>query len=305
LKPYFVRSDDTTLEIWSGKRIQHGDEARSDWQRALKSDVREATSRWVMPADPVLAGYYDSTTSPFDTDVENSLFTNLGETMPRNFNTLRFERGTGTPQASPVPIDLVSGHLHYYRYSVGGTWTTWRPAQTIARWTNVPRRISDDTNTGTARPVWFALRQANSDGLVSVENVDVLRPGQPFGLSIVVHKPKNRSHQAITNSEFVVDGVIAAFHNDPLSDQLVSALRPKLPAVTESELRHALSRLTGPLFPTPAARFYADGSLRCLDPDDNRCWLGQYTVCQDSTSKCLEVSGELFTIQHMHSDRQP
>ena len=60
--------------------------------------------------------------------------------------------------------------------------------------------------TDTARPVWFALRQANTDGLVSIQNVDTLRPGAPFGVRIVVHTTNNRSHKAITNSEFVVDG---------------------------------------------------------------------------------------------------
>jgi hypothetical protein len=88
----------------------------------------------------------------------------VGETMPRTFTALRFERGTGTPPPPPTPIDLISGHLHYYRYQVGGPWTTWKPDQTDARWTHVPRRLS--VGADTARPVWFALRQANADGLV-------------------------------------------------------------------------------------------------------------------------------------------
>jgi hypothetical protein len=258
-----------------------------------------------MPANPIFAGYYD-TTSPVVTDVENSPFTNMGETMPRDFTALRFERGTGRPEPPPVPIDLIRGHLHYYRYSVGGPWATWQPDLTIARWTHVPRRISVDTET--ARPVWFALRQANSglcqansDGLVSIENVGALRPGRPLVFALSCTPRKNRSHKAITNSEFVIDGTIAAFRHDSPSDELVAALLPKLPTVTEPELRHALSRLAGPVFPTPAVQLYENGCLRCFHPDDERCWLGEYTVRQDSTSQWLEVSGALFTIRPIQS----
>lgn len=300
MKPYFVRSDEATIEIWSGKRIQHGDEARSDWQRAVKSDVRQAASRWTMPPDATLAGYYNTTSSDI-TDAENSLFTNMGETMPRSFTTLRFERGTGTPKSPPVPIDLISGHLHYYRYSVGGPWTTWGPDQTIARWRHVPRRVS--VGTDTARPVWYALRYANSDGAVTVENVAALQPGAIFGLRIIVHTTKTRSHMAISNSEFVIDGTIAAFHHDPLSDELVAALLSKLPTVTEPDLRHALSRLAGPVFPTPAVQISKNGSLR-INPADDRCWLGEYTVRQDSTSQWPELSGQLFTIRPAHPGQQ-
>jgi hypothetical protein len=297
VNPYVVRSDNATVEIWSGKRIQHGDEARSDWQRALKAELRRTFSLLDIPADPLLAGHYNST-SPIVTDTENTLFTNVGETMPRTFTALRFERGTGTPPPPPIPIDLISGHLHYYRYQVGGPWTMWKPDQTIARWTHVPRRLS--VGADTARPVWFALRQANADGLVSVSSDDALAPATNYGVRITVHTTKSRSHKAISNSEFVIDGTIAAFHRDQLSDELVAALLPKLPTVTERELRHALSCCAGPVFPTPAVQISKNGLIQ-ISPDDDRCWLGEYAVRQDSTSRWPELTGELFTICPINS----
>jgi hypothetical protein len=292
VNPYFVRSDNATVEIWSGKRIQHGDEARSDWQRALKAELRRTFSLLDIPVDALLAGHYNST-NPIVTDTENSLFTNVGETMPRAFTALRFERGTGTTPPPPIPIDLISGHLHYYRYQVGGPWTTWKPDQTIAHWAHVPRRLS--VGADTARPVWFALRQANADGLVCTSSDGTLEPGTNFGVRITVHTTKNRSHKAISNSEFVIDGTIAAFHHDQLSDELVAALLPKLPTVTEREFRHALSCCAGPVFPTPAVQIFKDGSVQ-INPADDRCWLGEYTVRQDTTSRWPELTGELFTI---------
>jgi hypothetical protein len=156
VNPYFVRADNATVEVWSGQRIQHGNEGRDNWQRALKAELRRDFSRLDIPSDALLAGHYN-TTSPIVTDTENSLFTNMAETMPRAFTALRFERGAGIPPEPPIPIDLTSGHLHYYRYQVGGLWTTWKPDQTLARWARVPRRLPGDD---TARPVWFALRQS-------------------------------------------------------------------------------------------------------------------------------------------------
>ena len=291
MNPYFVRADNATVEVWSGQPIQHGNDGRGNWQRALKAELRRDFSRLDIPADALLAGHYNST-SPIVTDTENSLFTNLAETMPRAFTALRFERGVGIPPEPPIPIDLISGHLHYYRYQVGGLWTTWKPDQTLARWARVPRRLRGDD---TARPVWFALRQANADGVVSVSSDDALKRGTNFGVRITVHATKHRSHNPISNSEFVIDGTIAAFHDDQLSDELVAALLPKLPAVTELEFRHALSCSAGPLFPTPAVQMPRSGYVQ-INPADDRCWLGEYTVRQDSTSGWPELTGELFSI---------
>lgn len=293
MKPYYVRSDPTTVEIWAGKRIQHGDEARSEWQRALKNEIRQASSSWEVPAGATLAGHYN-TTSPVITDVENSLFTNVGETLPRSFNSLRFERGVGAIALPPVPVDLVSGHLHYYRYCIGGDWTTWVPDRTVARWTRVPRRLSEGSDT--ARPVWFALRLANVEMAGAVEADGILEPGEKFGIRVIVHATKTRSHVAIANSEFVIDGSIAAFHRDPLSDGIVAALLPKLPNVTQPELRNALGQLAGPVFSTPAVQISRNGSVQ-INPADENCWLGVYEVHRDSTSQWPEFSGELFTIR--------
>lgn len=298
MNPYVIRTHGSTVEIWSGKRIQHGDEARSDWQRALKSDVREAFTQLHAADGAILAGHYNST-SPVKTDTENSLYTNMAETIPRAFTTLRFERGIGAPQPPPEPIEPISGHLHYYRYAVDQAWTAWEPDRMLARWSHVPRRLA--VGTDTARPVWFALRQANARGVVWVSRDCMLQPEENFGIRVVVHTAKGRSHKAISNSEFVIDGVIAAFHGDSPSNELIAAMLPKLPSVTEAELCEVLGRLAGPVFPTPAVEIALNGAVR-LNPADERCWLGEYTVRQDSTSQWPEVSGELFSLRPASGD---
>ncbi|AGB27399.1 hypothetical protein Mycsm_07307 (plasmid) [Mycobacterium sp. JS623] len=296
-RQYVIRGDDAVVEMWSGKRVQHGSDVRSDWQKSLKEALRDALSKLDTSHSTVLAGHYSSTTPVAARmgDAENSLYTNLAETIPRAFTTLRFERGHSSPKSPPTPIELPSGHLHYYRYSVGGTWTSWEPDRTLARWARVPRRIADGTDT--ARPVWFALREANARRLVSVAGDCALEEDARFGVRVTVHAAKNKSHIAITNSEYGIDGVIAAFHDDHLSDELVAAMLPKLRSVSEDELRRALGSVAGPVFPTAAVEVSAQGAVR-INPADERCWVGEYSVRRDdSVGRYPEISGELFTIR--------
>ena len=147
---------------------------RHDWQKVLKAELKAALSQLEMPAGVAFTGFYDST-DPRIADTENSLFTNLLESMPRGVSLLRFEQGRAGLPAPPVDIDRIGGDLHYYRYTVGGQWTTWEPAETLARWDRVPRRLPDD---GSARPVRFALREANADRLVWLSTVDLERRTQ-------------------------------------------------------------------------------------------------------------------------------
>ena len=268
MNPYFVRANTTTVEVWSGQRIQHGNEGRDNWQRALKAELRQNFSRLDIPADALLAGHYN-TTSPIVTDTENSLFTNMAETMPRAFTALRFERGAGILPEPPIPIDLTSGHLHYYRYQVGGLWTIWKPDQTLARWVHIPRRLRGDD---TARPVWFALRQANANGLVAVSSDDALEPGTNFGVRITVHATKHRLHNPISNSEFVIDGTIAAFHHDQLSDELVATFSPSCPPLLTSNSATPSAALRGRCSRPPRSRFPETATCKSIPPTTGSGW---------------------------------
>jgi hypothetical protein len=186
------------------------------------------------------------------------------------------DTSVGTPQGEPpVPIDLIGGHLQYYRYQVGGEWTKWEPDETLARWHRLPRQLPDD---GSARLVWFALRHANADRLVSISGAG-LEPRANFGLRLTVHATNRGPRNAISYSENLVDGTIAAFHNDRYSDVLSSVLAPKLPGVTDEELRGALNHPMEPLFATPAIIHTTTGFIQ-ISPADERCSLGELTIRQ-------------------------
>ena len=293
MEPFAIRATDNTVEVWSGYRIQFGDQERHEWQKALKAELKRLFQGWASLAVPVsvpLVGYYDST-NPAISDTENSLFTNLRESMPRGFKSLRFEHGTTTPPAPPVPINLIDGHLHYYRYQVGGEWIRWEPNQTLATWDRIPRRLAAD---GSARPAWYPLRDANANGLICLTK-HTLNPDAHFGLRLTVHATKTGPSNAISYSEELIDGTIAAFHNDRYSPELLSALAPKSPSVPVDELRRALDHPVGPLITTPAIHA-ARGRIQ-ISPADERCRLGELTIRQDSTSPWPELSGELFTIR--------
>ena len=57
MKPFFVRAAGTTVEVWSGYRIQFDRQERHDWQKVLKAELKEALSRLAMPVDAPFTGY--------------------------------------------------------------------------------------------------------------------------------------------------------------------------------------------------------------------------------------------------------
>jgi len=298
LEPYVIRSQHTVVELWSGYRIQFGGMERHDWQKALKRELKQALARLPLADGQPFCGFYDSTDGRV-ADAENSLFTNLLESMPAAVKAMRFDQGRGEVPAPPVPIDLIGGHLHYYRYSVGDRWCAWEPGEVVARWHRVPRRLPDD---GSARPVWFALREALVAGVVQ-SPLGHLEPKGQFGLRLTVHATKMGPRNAISYSERLVDGTIAAFHNDRCFPELLELLTPKFPAVTEDELRRALDWPGVPLFDTPA--ILARPGFVQISPADERCRAGELTITPDSASRWPELSGEIFAvrpIQHRSSD---
>ena len=288
---FHIRETDTAVELWSGYRIPFGGTLGHPGQRDPKAELKAALSRLVTVPGSAFSGYYDST-DPRPTDAENSLFTNLLEAMPSDVRFLSFEQGASRPPASPTPIDLGGNHLHYYRYQANCQWTAWEADRILARWNRVPRQLPGD---GSARPAWFAMRDAHAEGLVELTG-EALDSDSDFGLRILIHAARNGPRNAISNSESIVDGIIAAFHNDRFSDALSSALAPKLPNVAAQELRDALDSPIGPLFDTPAIIHSSAGFVQ-ISPADERCLVGELVICNDSTSQWTELSGELFTIR--------
>ena len=45
MRPFFVRAAGTTVEVWSGYRIQFGGMERHDWQKVLKAELKAALSQ--------------------------------------------------------------------------------------------------------------------------------------------------------------------------------------------------------------------------------------------------------------------
>ncbi len=289
MKPYCVRTSASVVEVWSGYRIQFDGMERYDWQKTLKAEMKEALVRIALPNKP-FAGYYD-TTNRAVSDVENSLFTNMTGSLPSGITLLRFERGSYSPPEPPVPIDLVGGHLHYYRYSIGGHWTDWEDDKVLARWHRVPRRLPLDDSAG---PIWFAIRQGSADGRVEHTGHE-LRPDETFGVRLVVHATRQGPRDAIANSENLVDGTISAFHVDGYSKALFPALLRRFPRATAEEVQRALDHPAGPLFPTPAIRPF--GQTVQFSPADERCIVGEVDIRQDSAERWSQLSGEIFTVR--------
>lgn len=290
---YAIRAGDTHVEVWTGYRVQFGGMERHDWQKMLKAELKVALSQLDLAADVPFCGYY-ATTDTIRSDAENSLFTNLLESMPTNVKLLRFERGTAAPPPPPKPLEIVGSHMHYYRYEVNAPWRAWQRDELLAKWSRVPRRLPDD---GSARPAWYALRCASAQKQITF--TDAMLPADAnFGIKLVVHAASQGPRNAVTYSERVVDGIIAAFHNDGVSDELVAALAPKFPKLTEQELRHALAHPAGPLFDSQA--IITRGPFVQFSPADERCCMGEVRIRRDSAERWPAISGELFTVQEVN-----
>ncbi len=289
---YFaIRETSTAVELWTGRRIQFQGMMNGAWQEEAKAALKAALARLVPLPGSALSGYYDSSDLG-SSDVENSLFTNFLECMPKGVRFLSFERGPSCPPTPPTHIDLVANHLHYYRYQANCQWATSEPHRTLARWNRVPRRMPGDLS---ARPTWFAMREANNSDRVELTG-EPLPAESVFGIKVIIHATKRGPHNAIVNSESVVDGIIAAFHNDTFSDDAFRALVPKFPTIPADDLRRALDRPIGPLFDTPAINHSNNGFIQ-ISPADERCRIGELLICNDSTSQWPEMSGELFTVR--------
>jgi len=281
------------VEAWSGYPLQFGGMRRHGWQNELAAELGRALAAMSFRTGESLAGTY-TTTDAGACDAENRSFTNPGAScFPRNVASIRFERGCGPVPVPPVPIDLVAGHLHYYRYCATSDFLTWERDLVLARWERVPRAVTAD---GSARPMWLALRRAVVNGKVE-RTAPALADGAPFGVRIMVHATAYGPRSAPAISEAFVDGVIAAFHSSaPNARAVAQALAPKLPGISPDELEQ-LAGLdwTGALF--PGSPFIVKGSFVQLSPCDKRCLAGEVTITPDARGRHVETSGELFTLR--------
>ena len=221
------------VEAWSGYPLQFGGMRRHGWQDELAAELARALAPMSFRAGESLAGTY-TTTDGGACDAENRLFTNPGAScFPRNVASIRFERGCVPLPEPPVPVDLVAGHLHHYRYCASSEFRTWERDRVLASWARIPRVLAGD---GSARPMWLALRRAVATGTIEWQG-PALAEGAPFGVHITVHGTAQGPRSAPTISETFVDGVIAAFHaGAPNARAVAQALAPKLPGISADEL---------------------------------------------------------------------
>jgi hypothetical protein len=254
--------------------------------------LRAALGELAISPGEVMAGVYQSTDGS-RCDTENRLFTNPADAIPKGVMSIRFERGVGPPPEPPVQVRSVEGHLYYYRYRQGDVWQWWEPDRFLARWSRVPRRISDD---GSCRPVWLAMKQAAAAGEVEIL-ASKLDDVTPIGVRIMVHATGRGPRSAPAVSETLIDGTIAAFHAGPADAAAVAvALASRMPSVPVDTLEALLStNAPGALFSTPA--FAVTGSYVQASPCDERCYVGEVGIRPDAVGKFVEISGEIFAVR--------
>lgn len=259
----------------------------------MAADLKHALGALAIARGELLTGSY-LTSDESACDVENRLFTNPGTTtFPGSVSGIRFERGPGQPPQPPIPIDLVAGHLHYYRYWVGAPLEWWEPDMVLAQWDRVPRRLPHD---GSSRPAWLAMKEAVTSGRVSVTG-GTYDGRAPFGIRIVAHATASGPRSAPAMSEATIDGTIAAFHAGAANAAAVAAvLAPRMPAVPPAILQEFVAMSEpGPIF--TESPFVISQTYVQISPFDERCYAGEVSIRRDASGACVELSGELFTLR--------
>ena len=245
--PYALRASDRRVEVWAGHQIQFGGERQHGWQAQLVTDLRNSLRAMPLGAWREISGRY-LTSSPQRCDVENRLFLNVQEALPKGLLGVRFERGPAMPPAPPEPIHLEAGHLHYYCYQSRGSWVHARPGTPVASWTRLPRTLPDD---GTARPWWAAMRSGMREGRVHVRSS--LESSQPFGMRLTVHATPSGPRGINSVREAAMDGSIAGLHADRPDKAVAQAFSAKFKIDVERVLE-LLDVETVPVFDSPALK---------------------------------------------------
>jgi hypothetical protein len=294
--PYHVclpTSEQPCVELWAGYQLQFAGMRAQSWQDDLAVELRAALHTLAPDQVGCLRGTY-ATTDSAACDVENRLFTNPGDAIPRRFRSILFERSPSPPPEPPAPTNRVAGQLHYYRYDLGDGWRCWEPDKLLATWNRVPRLLADD---GSARPAWLAMKSAVDRGLVAATGL--LGSTQDFGVRLVMHATRNGPRSAPAISEPLIDGVIAAFHAaDPrleVAAILAARLGAQMPDPSEADIeRFVRTDGPGPLF--TGSPFRLGGAVVHLSPDDERCVAGHVSIQQNAHGRYPEISGELFAV---------
>ena len=264
----------------------------------MAAELKAALDDLAISLGETLAGAYLSTDeSPCDT--ENRLFTNPGtSSFPKNVAAIRFERGVGPPPSPPTPIASVAGHVYYYRYRIDAELEWWEAADTLARWTRVPRQLAHD---GSARPMWLAMKRAVAAGAVELRD-SAYDARAPLGIRVVVHATARGPRSAPAISEALIDGIIAAFHGGaPNAAAVAAALAPRMPSVAQSEIELlAATDAPRPIF--ESSPFVVAGSFVQISPQDERCFAGEVSIRRDSSGPFVETSGEIVTLRRAGRD---
>jgi hypothetical protein len=141
------------------------------------------------------------------------------------------------------------------------------------------------------------MKRAAAAGQISVSTSAALNNDVPFGIRIIVHAAKDGPRHALTISESLIDGTVAAFHagagNAPdIAAVLAVDTRSWETSRAELEKLAAMSS-PGPFFETSPF----SGPRAWISPSDDRCFVGEVEIQRNPRGAGTEVSGELFTLR--------
>lgn len=288
---FAIRASREFVECWTADRIAFDN--KPAWQAdQLMPALRRALAGLRFDEGDSLRAVFASD-DPAERDVENALITNVGASAFRSCpDHLVFERSFERPE-QPLVLRQRNAYRYLYRYAPSegsAALEHWAVDEILASWPPVP---IEGLRDGNARRIWLSFRRARE--AVKVE-ASGLHHGW-FGLRLALEVPATAATRLLTNLEWLIDGVVAAFQRvdaagaDRLAPAIAQAMR--LGAASARELRAALT--DGPAL-LPAPPFLQHATWVQVNPADTRLVAGEASLRVGETSE-VRVSGSLFTVR--------
>lgn len=282
---YGPTGNSSVVEAWADDYIRF--ERRSDWQEALRNEIRSRCSQLIPSSGEVLHATFFGTKA-LNADVENLMLYNIDSFKSAGRNGIRFEYGQGVPSAR-------SGGTYpfCYRYALtqcSGTFDHWRPGRTLASFDWID--LGEFAGEKKLSQVWLALSRGQ------VELADQACPPQaPFAVKVHLRPPLGREPVFGNLVKGVFDGVISAFqaHTDttvlPDATARIATVIPAEPAEIEN---HLLDQRRAVLGVSPRLVSPYRGGVK-WDPADHRCVAGEL-LAADPVGPQWAIRGEVIEL---------
>ena len=260
-------------------KVKHADKEK------FKEELKKAISDMEQDEDCILKARY-GTTAINISDVENTLFYNLGTTNFKKFtkNGLTFSKVEKEEvRFLQRQYEISDEYSHYYEYEIGKNVPHIKFEKMLAKWENVSLKCV------ALKPaiVWKTLKGEKSKiktfGKINTEEKNT------FAVCLTIEKPQNNKSNIITAMKSLLDGVICVFHSSYFNKNEIEKLMLKIGCEDKMLIDATLSVLGN-----RKTKFVNEyGKSINWNPADELC---NYVYISVKEGNSWNISGEIYSI---------